>query len=284
MDTIIKDGIHVLMPFYENLPELDLTFGKSPLPSIEYGTNYFLQLSKVNDLNRLPTDLLSLYTHDLIQPETDLEKIYDILDIKSVKSYGKSIKADAIVADLSAKNRLFKKDRDMIKSNNYLTENNLFISDYKMITFEIFRPLFDISNEKYCIVKIPTLFGRTIIDTIRIYCSIFKTVRLFKCVSDSWFKDSAVMVATGLYKKNLDIFTNYVRSVIKTNNINNYSNQQFNILKSSSDKEFIDKFLEFSIPIYEALYYIHSLLFSSMTSKSKSIENEFQKKLTRLLL
>ncbi|ADT91118.1 capping enzyme small subunit [Cotia virus SPAn232] len=284
MDSIIKDGIHVLMPFYENLPELNLTFGKSPLPSLEYGANYFLQLSKVNDLNRLPTDLFSLYTHDLIQPETDLEKIYDILDIKSVKSYGKTIKSDAIVADLSAKNRLFKKDRDLIKSNNYLTENNLFISDYKMITFEIFRPLFDISNEKYCIIKIPTLFGRTIVDTIRIYCSIFKTVRMFKCVSDSWFKDSAVMVASGLYKKNLDIFLTYIRSVIKTNNIKNYNNQQFNIVKSPTDKEFIDKFLEFSIPIYEALYYIHSLLLSSMTSKNKSIENEFQKKLTRLLL
>ncbi|QHR82629.1 capping enzyme small subunit [Brazilian porcupinepox virus 1] len=280
----IKEGIHVLLPFYEYLPDLNLTLGKSPLPSLEYGANYFLQLSRVNDLNRLPTDLLSLYTHDIITPETDLEKVFDILNIKSIKSYGKGIKTEAIVADLSAKNRLFKKDRDLIKSNNYLTENNLFIGDYKMLTFEVFRPLFDIVSEKYCIIKLPTLFGRGIVDTMRVYCSLFKSVRLFKCVSDSWLKDSAIMVATDMNKKNIDIFMSHVRSVTKSSNWKDSNNLQFNILKESCDKEFINKFLEFSTSVYESLYYIHSLLYSSMTSENKSIENEYQKKLTKLLL
>ncbi|AAL69825.1 SPV086 mRNA capping enzyme small subunit [Swinepox virus] len=287
MDKItrnIREGIHILLPFYENLPDISLSLGKSPLPSLEYGTNYFLQLSRVNDLNRLPTDMLSLFTHDIMLPETDMEKVYDILNIKSVKSYGKSIKADAVVADLSARNRLFKKDRELIKSNNYLTDNNLYISDYKMLTFEVFRPLFDLSSEKYCIVKLPTLFGKCVIDTIRVYCSLFKSVRLFKCASDSWLKDSAIMVASDIYKKNIDIFMSHIRSVLKSQYWKDSNNVQFSILKESVDKEFINKFLEFSTSVYESLYYVHSLLYSSMISDNKSIENEYQKKLTKLLL
>ncbi|QQG31576.1 mRNA capping enzyme small subunit [Swinepox virus] len=287
MDKItrnIREGIHILLPFYENLPDISLSLGKSPLPSLEYGTDYFLQLSRVNDLNRLPTDMLSLFTHDIMLPETDMEKVYDILNIKSVKSYGKSIKADAVVADLSARNRLFKKDRELIKSNNYLTDNNLYISDYKMLTFEVFRPLFDLSSEKYCIVKLPTLFGKCVIDTIRVYCSLFKSVRLFKCASDSWLKDSAIMVASDVYKKNMDIFMSHIRSVLKSQYWKDSNNVQFSILKESVDKEFINKFLEFSTSVYESLYYVHSLLYSSMISDNKSIENEYQKKLTKLLL
>ncbi|ABI99082.1 MRNA capping enzyme small subunit [Deerpox virus W-1170-84] len=287
METIIKnikDGVYTLLPFYESLPELNLSLGKSPLPSLEYGANYFLQLSRVNDLNRFPTDLLSLFTHDLMLPENDLESVYDILKIQSVKSYGKSIKADAVVADLSAKNKLFKKDRELIKSNNYLTENNLYISDYKMLTFEVFRPLFDFVSEKYCIVKMPTLFGRGIIDTMRVYCSLFKSVKMFKCTNDSWLKDSAIMVATDVYKKNMDEFMSHVRSVTKSSNWKDSNNVQFTILQESVDREFIDKFLDFSTSVYESLYYVHSLLYSSMISPNKSIENEFQKKLTKLLL
>ncbi|AAR07445.1 89L [Yaba monkey tumor virus] len=287
MDQIakcIKEGTHTLFPFYDNLPDVNLFLGNSPLPSLEYGANYFLQLSRVNDLNRLPTDLLSLFTHEIMVQENDLEKVYDILNIHSVKSYGKTIKADAVVIDLSAKNKLFKKDRELIKSNNYLTENNLYISDYKMLTFEVFRPLFEMSSEKYCIIKLPTLFGRCVIDTTRVYCSLFKSVRLFKCANDSWLKDSAIIVASNACKKNIDYFMSHIRSVTKSLNWKESNNVQFSILKDSVDKEFIDKFLNFSTKVYESLYYVHSLLYSSMTSESKSIENEYQKKLTKLLL
>ncbi|NP_659661.1 mRNA capping enzyme, small subunit [Sheeppox virus] len=287
MDEVIKnikEGIYILLPFYEHLPDLNLTLGKSPLPSLEYGTNYFLQLSRVNDLNRLPTDLLSLFTHDLMIPETDLEKVYEILNIKSIKSYGKNIKADAVVADLSAKNKFFKKERDLIKSNNYLNENNLYVSDYKMLTFEVFRPLFEISVEKFCIIKLPTLFGRCIVDTLRVYCSLFKSVRLFKCASDSWLKDSAIMVASEPYKKNFDSFMTEIKKTTKSSIWKDDNNVQFNILEYPVDKEFINKFLEFSTSVYESLYYVHSLLYSSMTSENKSIENEYQKKLVKILL
>ncbi|AST09308.1 mRNA capping enzyme small subunit [Murmansk poxvirus] len=287
MDSIIKnikDGIHILLPFYENLPELDLVLGKSPLPSLEYGANYFLHISRVNDLNRMPTDMLKLFTHNIMLPENDLEKVYEILNIKSVKSYGRTIKADAIVADLSARNKFFKKEREGIKSNNYLTENNLYVSDYNMLTLDIFRPLFDMVSEKYCIVKLPTLFGRGVVDSMRIYCSIFKNVRLFKCVSDSWLKDSAIMVASDVCKKNLDIFMSYIRSVTKSNTWKDSNSVQFSILKDTADKEFINKFLEFSNKVYESLYYVHSLLYLSMTSDSKSIENEYQRRLTKTLL
>ncbi|AEN03688.1 small subunit of mRNA capping enzyme [Yokapox virus] len=280
----IKDGIYILLPYYENLPDLDLVLGKTPLPSLEYGTNYFLHISRVNDLNRMPTDMLKLFTHNIMLPENDLEKVYDILNIKSVKSYGRTIKADAIVADLSARNKLFKKEREGIKSNNYLTENNLYVSDYTMLTLDIFRPLFDIVSEKYCIVKLPTLFGRCVIDSMRIYCSIFKNVRLFKCVSDSWLKDSSIMVASDINKKNLDIFMLHIRSVTKSNIWKDSNSVQFSILKEPVDKEFINKFLEFSNKVYESLYYIHSLLYLSMTSDSKSIENEYQRRLAKALL
>ncbi len=281
----IKEGVYILLPFYESLPELNLILGKNPLPSLYYGANYFLQLSRVNDLNRLSTDMLKLFTHDITSiPETDLQKVCDTLKITSVKSYGKGIKADAIVLDLSAKNKLYKRDREMIKSNNYLIENNLYISNYKMLTLEIFRPLFDLVSEKYCIVKLPTLFGRGIVDSIRIYCSLFREVRLFKCASDSWLKDSFIMVASDVYPKNMDLFMSHIRFVTKSPVWKDSNNVQFSILDYPVDKEFIEKFLEFSNQVYEALYCVHSLLYYSMTSESKSIENEFQKRLLKLLL
>ncbi|QDJ95034.1 mRNA capping enzyme small subunit [Hypsugopox virus] len=287
MESVVKcirEGTHVLLPFYEYLPDIKLFLGKSPLPSLEYGANYFLQLSRVNDLNKFPTDMISLYTHDIMLPETDLNKVYELLNIQSVKSYGKSVKADAVVADMSAKNKFYKKDRDIVRSNNYLTENNLYVSDYKMLTFEVFRPLFDMVTEKYCIVKLPTLVGKSVIDTLRIYCSLFKTVRLFKCASDSWLKDSAIMVATDMYKKNMDKFMSHIKTITKSTTWKDSNNVQFSILSNSCEKEFIDKFLDFSTKIYEALYYVHSLLYASMTSESKSIENEHQRKLSKLLL
>ncbi|ASK51295.1 mRNA capping enzyme small subunit [Eptesipox virus] len=280
----IREGTHVLLPFYETLPDLKLFLGKSPLPSLEYGASYFLQLSRVNDLNKFPTDMISLYTHDIMLPETDLNKVCELLHIQSVKSYGKSVKADAIIVDMSAKNKFYKKDRDIVRSNNYLTENNLYVSDYKMFTFEVFRPLFDIVNEKYCIIKLPTLIGKSVIDTLRIYCSLFKTVRLLKCASDSWLKDSAIMIASDIHKKNMDKFMNYIKTVTNSTTWKDSNNVQFSILSGSCEKEFINKFLDFSTKIYESLYYVHSLLYASMTSESKSIENEYQKKLSKLLL
>ncbi|AUL80255.1 CNPV071 mRNA capping enzyme small subunit [Vaccinia virus] len=69
MDEIVKnirEGTHDLLPFYEPLPELNLSLDKSPLPGLEYGANYFLQISSVNDLNRMPTDMLKLFTHDIM--------------------------------------------------------------------------------------------------------------------------------------------------------------------------------------------------------------------------
>ena len=105
--ALVRDGLCADMPFYETLPELNLVFGKNHTPSLQYGANYFLQLSKVNDLNRMSTDMVNLYTHDLTAPETDLEKVYEEHGIESIKAYGQSIRADAIVADLSARNKLF---------------------------------------------------------------------------------------------------------------------------------------------------------------------------------
>ncbi|CCD83269.1 mRNA capping small sub-unit [Squirrelpox virus] len=280
---VVRDGISMLLPFYETLPELHLCLGKNHLPSLEYGTNYFLQLSKVNDLNRMSTDMLRLFTHDIAIPETDLEKIYGVLGVKNVKSYGRGIKADAVVVDLGARNKIYKKDRDFVRSNNYLTENNLYMSDYKLLTFEVFRPVFEFSSEKYCIVKLPTAFGRGVVNVARVYCSLFRTVRLIKCASDSWLKDSFVIVASEPHAANMARFASYVASVTRSSTWKESNNVQFTILDEPVEREFIDKFLAFSARVYQALYYIHSLLYASMTSESKSIENEHQKRIMKLL-
>ncbi|ANS71176.1 small subunit mRNA capping enzyme [Pteropox virus] len=290
MDTIesvkaqIRDGVSARMPFYENLPNIHLTLGVMQLPSLQYGTNYFLQLSKVNDLNRLPTELLSLFTHDVMIPETDIDQICKTLKIKSVKTHSKGIKAEAIVVDMSAKNKLYKRDRGLIKSNNFLTENNLYISDYKLITFELFRPLFDYTSEKYVIIKLPTMFGRTIVDAMRVYCSLFKTVRLFKCANDSWLKDSFVIVCEDPHVKNIHTVLTHFKNVTKSSTWKESNNVPFMILKDPVDGEFIDIFLNFSTKVYKALYVAHSLLFESMTSDSKSLENDSQRKLVKLLM
>ncbi|AUL80254.1 SWPV1-062 [Vaccinia virus] len=115
-----------------------------------------------------------------------------------------------------------------------------------MLTFDVFRPLFDFVNEQYCIIKLPTLFGRGVIDTMRIYCSLCKTVRLLKCESDSWLKDSAIMVASYVCKKNLDVFMSHVKSVSKSCSWKNVNSVQFSIINDPVDPKFIYKFLEFS--------------------------------------
>ncbi|AWU47132.1 mRNA capping enzyme [Sea otter poxvirus] len=280
----IRDGVSIHLPFYEQLPKLNIELGYNQLPCLMYGANYFLQLSKINDLNRLPTELLSLFTHDINTSETDLEQIYKALNISSVKTHGKSIKAEAIVADLSAKNKLFKKERGLIRSNNFLTENNLYISDYKLITFAVFRPLFDLSSEKYVIIKLPTMFGRTVVDTLRVYCSLFKTVRLFKCVNDSWLKDTFVMVAEHPCMDNINMFLLHIKNTIRSSTWKESHAVHFKLFDDPVENEFIDTFLQFSTQVYEALYVVHSLLYESMTSNTKSIENESQRKLHKLLM
>ncbi|AUL80562.1 SWPV1-062 [Vaccinia virus] len=111
---------------------------------------------------------------------------------------------------------------------------------------------------------------------MRIYCSLFKTVRLLKCVSDSWLKDSAILVASDVCKKNLDLFMSHVKSVTKSSSWKDVNSLQFSILNHPVDTVFINKFLEFSNRVYEALYYVHSFVYSSMTSYSKSFENRHQ--------
>uniref|UniRef100_A0AAU7E2B4 mRNA capping enzyme small subunit n=1 Tax=Rousettus bat poxvirus TaxID=3141933 RepID=A0AAU7E2B4_9POXV len=283
VQTIIRSGTGVHLPFYDTLPPMELSFGKSHLPSLEYGANYFLQLSKVNDINRLSTDMLELYTHDIVGAETDLENVYKAYNITSIKSYGKGVRAEAIVLDMSARNKIFKQDRAFIKSNNYLNENNLYMSDHNMVTFEVFRPLFDFGSERYCILKVPTLYGRTIVNVVRVYCSVFRTVKLFKCASDSWLKDSAIMVCQDVCAPNLERFLSYVRSVTRSTTWRDAHNVPFILVPQPVEREFIEKFLEFSYKVYIALYYVHTLLYNSMTSESKSIENEHQKRLMKLL-
>lgn len=283
VQTIIRSGTGIHLPFYDTLPPMDLSFGKSHLPSLEYGANYFLQLSKVNDLNRVSTDMLELYTHDIAVPETDLEKVYKAYGIESIKAYGKGVKADAIVLDMSARNKLFKRDRAFVKSNNYLKENNLYMSEHNMVTFEVFRPLFDFGAERFCILKLSTLYGRTVVNVVRVYCSIFRTVKLFKCASDSWLKDSAILVCQDVHAPNLERFLSYVRSVTRSPTWRDANNVPFILVPLPVEREFIEKFLEFSYKVYIAIYYVHTLLYNSMTSESKSIENEHQKRLMKLL-
>ena len=281
--ALVRSGLCADMPFYETLPELNLVFGKNHTPSLQYGANYFLQLSKVNDLNRMSTDMVNLYTHDLTAPETDLEKVYEEHGIESIKAYGKSIRADAIVADLSARNKLFKKERTFVKSNNYLKENNFYVSDYSMMTFEVFRPLFDLGSERFCIVKLPTLFGRTVANAVRVYCSLFRRVQLRKGASDSWLKDSALLVCRDAYTPNLERFLAYVRASTRSPAWREANNAPFTLLDAPVEREFLEQFLGFSNQVYMAIYYVHTLLYNSMTSESKSIENDFQRRLVRLL-
>ncbi|ATI21198.1 mRNA capping enzyme small subunit [Eastern grey kangaroopox virus] len=281
--AVVRSGTGVHMPFYEDLPRLDLAFGKNHIPSLEYGANYFLQLSKINDLNRMSTDMVSLYTHDLAAKESDLEHVYDMYDIKSIKSYGRSVQADAIVLDLSASNKLYKREHPFLKSNNYLKANNFYISDYAMITFEVFRPLFDLVSERFCIVKLPTLFGRGVVNAVRVYCSIFRTVKLFKFPTDSWLKDSAVMVCQNVHTANLAAFLAHVRTVTRSSVWREANNAPYVLVREPVEREFVEKFLEFSTKVNLAMYYIHTLLYNSMSSESKSLDNEHQKKLMKLL-
>ncbi|AYP74245.1 mRNA capping enzyme small subunit [Fowlpox virus] len=280
--AVIKNGLYIKMPFYDTLPEMNLVFGKNHLPSLEYGTNYFLQLSKINDINRFSTDTLALFTHDL-NKESDISKLYEPYNIKTVKSYGKSIQADAVVVDLSAPNKLFKNEHPYYKSNNDLKENNLYICDYNMITFEVFRAVFEISSEKICIIKVPTLFGNTIINVVRVYCSLFKNVRLYKLSADSWLKDSAIILCQNPYSPNINKFISHVKKVTKSQTWVDSNNKNFILLHDSVGKEFIEKFLSFSYKIYEVLFYVHSLLIDSMKSEQQSLDNEHQKKLIKLL-
>ncbi|ALA62403.1 mRNA-capping enzyme small subunit [Turkeypox virus] len=279
---IIRNGISKKLAFYESLPPMNLVFGKNHLPSLEYGANYFLQLSKINDINRLSTDMLALYTHDL-NKESDIPKLYEPYNIKTIKSYGKYIQADAVVVDFSAQNMLFKKDHPFYKSNNYLKENNLYICDYKMITFEIYRPVFELLSEKICIIKVPTLFGRTIVNVLRVYCSLFKQVTICKLPSDSWLKDSAIIICQQPYSPNINKFTSYVKKVTGSQSWTDTNNRHFILIHDSIEPEFIELFLSFSYKIYEALYYVHSLLYNSMTSDAQSLDNDYQKKLIKLL-
>ncbi|AAR98431.1 ORF074 mRNA capping enzyme small subunit [Bovine papular stomatitis virus] len=279
----IREGLSVTLPTFETAPRLDLQLGAGHLPSLEYGANYFLQLSRVNDLNRMPTDMLRLYTHDLMTEERDVEKVLEAHGIASVRGVQRGGKADAVVLDLSARNKLYRKERGMIRSNNHLTENNLYVADYHAITFAVMRPLLEISQERFVVLKLPTLFGTDVVHALRVYCSLFGTVRLFKCVSDSWLKDSAVMVASDPRRQDIAKFVAHVRDRAKTASWRESLAVPFRILRDPVESEFVDRFLAFAGRVYDALYVTHSLLYESMTSESKSIENESQRKLKLLL-
>lgn len=171
----------------------------------------------------------------------------------------------------------------MIRSNNHLTENNLYVADYHAITFAVMRPLLEISQERFVVIKLPTLFGTDVVHALRVYCSLFGTVRLFKCVSDSWLKDSAVMVASDPRRQDIAKFVAHVRDRAKTAAWRESLAVPFRILRDPVESEFVDRFLAFAGRVYDALYVTHSLLYESMTSESKSIENESQRKLKLLL-
>lgn len=275
----IREGLSVTLPAFEAVPRLDLSLGAGHLPSLEYGANYFMQLSRVNDINRLPTDMLRLFTHDLMIEERDLEKVLEAHGIAGARGQ----RADAVVLDLSAKNRFYRKERGLIRSNNHLTENNLYVADYRALTFAVMRPLLEISRERFVVVKLPTLFGTDVVHALRVYCSLFGTVRLFKCVSDSWLKDSAVMVAAEPRRAEIARFVAHVRERTKAAGWRESMAVPFRVLADPVEPEFVDRFLAFAGRVYEALYVTHSLLYESMTSESKSIENESQRKLKQLL-
>ncbi|AIZ77325.1 putative mRNA capping enzyme small subunit [Parapoxvirus red deer/HL953] len=283
----VREGLSVTLPAFESMPRLDLRLGVGHLPSLEYGTNYFLQLSRVNDLNRMPTDMLRLYTHDLMIDERDVEKVLEAHGIASSRgpgSRGAGVgKADAFVLDLSARNKFYRKERGAIRSNNYLTENNLYVADYHAVTFAVMRPLLELAHERFVVVKLPTLFGTDVVHALRVYCSLFGTVRLFKCVSDSWIKDSAVMVASEPRRAEIAKFVAHARERAKASVWKESLAVPFRVLADPVESEFVDRVLAFSSRVYEALYVTHSLLYESMTSESKSIENESQRKLKMLL-
>ncbi|ABJ09010.1 mRNA capping enzyme small subunit [Nile crocodilepox virus] len=283
-EQIIRSGFGVTFPHYPALPSLDLVFGKNHLPSLEYGADYFLCLSKVNDLNRISTETLSLYTHGLMAAEDDLERAYASLGVKTVKTHGKTIHADAVVLDMSAYRKLYKTERAAIKSNNELNFNNLFCSNYDMLTFKVFRPLFFIGTEKYCVVKLPTLFGRTVANAVRVYCSVFKCVRLFKSPHDSWFKDSALMICSGLDAGNLARLLTYLKKATRSNawkDENDFKN--YVLVRPSVEPQFLQVYVGFANPVYRAIFLVHTYLYESINSEAKSVQNEHQEKLLKIL-
>lgn len=111
------------------------------------------------------------------------------------------------------------------------------------------------------IVKFPSIISSSVSDVLRLLSSTFNSVKVFKSVNDSMFKDSFHVICEHINKEKYNIYRNVIRS--KTKDVDLKKNNLKSLLVRKEKKVFEDVLEDFSKILISIIYIFISEIIKS---------------------
>lgn len=218
-----------------------------------------------------------------VKDETDMETFIGYDKAKKYNAVIPDIKKSGgtYIHDISYSNRLFRKD--IRKDDRFdLFENITYAFCIDTLKFNIFEPIFMISNEKNLIMKYPTITGRIVYDSLILYSYLSSTSYLVKLKQDSFIKDSFILYCINIdHEKLSSVKRNFEKYISYTEIKNKKVSSIFisNVLKNEDFKKIL---IEFSKKVQMSTYLSLSFILESI-EKDTDIDSDYCKNILNLL-
>lgn len=239
---LFKDYIlfQIQLPKLDSIKIIGLNQGETSPCTIF--TNYFLTYATLHEFvqifNNTNKDLFDYFCNNILErKELNIMSISKILSerekslfkLKNFNTFDFSHEKFFINT-----NTQFNKGSDIKNFTNCYNNNQI-----TMELLEVFL-LKDIHKDSVLLIKFPTILGLSVIDVLKVLCSICGSVVLLKVVEDSFFKDSFHVLCSQVNVENYHLIRNQIIHIIKRNKITSLKNVKFkNIIfeqTNSSDK------------------------------------------------
>lgn len=216
-------------------------------------SNYFLTYGILHELlqiyNNTKKETFNYFCRDIFD-----RKETNISELKKIISKQEKIKEDNIIGFDFSYSSFFSESNENITKFDKGSDMTNFSSCYnniktpmKIINVFLIK---DIKASSIIIIKVPNIISTVIIDYVKLLSYIFKEIKIFKLVQDSFFKDSFHIILSNPNIERYNKIKADIKSSMKKNNIKNVDNLYIkSIIKyniDSNNKEFSIKIKEFA--------------------------------------
>lgn len=238
------------LPATDFINKIEISEGINSIPYAPI-SNYFLTYGILHELlqiyNNTEKETFLFFTKKILDKNemgiSELKKIISKREkIKEKKIIGFDFGNDSFF--IKNKNVKYNKGSDM---TNFSTCYNNIHTQMKILKVFLLK---DIDKDDVLIIKLPNIISTVAVDYMKLLTYVFKNIRLFKLVQDSFFKDSFHIIVSNPHIERYNKIKNEIKDTIKKNNIKDIEKANIKTLLKyeidENNKEFNAKIKEFA--------------------------------------
>lgn len=258
------------IPTTDFIGEIEIVQGNDSTPYASI-SNYFLTYGILHELlqiyNNIKKETFDFFTKKILErKETNISELKKIISkrekIKEKDLIGFDFGNPSFFINSKDKNIKYNKGSDM---TNFSSCYNNINTPMKILNIFLLK---EIKTSNVIIIKSPNIISTVIIDYIKLLSYVFKEIRIFKLVQDSFFKDSFHIIVSKPDVERYNKIKIIIKNNIKKNNIRDIEEASVkNILKYTID----DNNQEFDIKIKEFANVLEILVATYLLDITKAL-------------